>query len=1373
MRRYVKSRPSGSHSVLRVWTLVGICLALPCKPALAANPVQTENALPGTNTWILANPAAAREIEGYASLTSVNLGGQISFFVNTNDPTYQVDIYRMGWYAGLGARQVVSGLQFAGIRQTMPTPDPTTGLIECNWISQYTLTVPASWVSGIYLAKLTGSSGKQSYIIFVVRDDNRISNFLFVSSVNTYQAYNNWGGKSLYGFNSNYAQARKVSFNRPYGLGVQALAVSGVGAGHFLTTDAPDPGTAMPAGWEYNTLRWLEQLGYDVTYSTDVDEHERGNLLLQHRGLLIVGHSEYWSMAMRNAVVTARDSGINIAVWSANTLYWQVRFEPSTVNGAADRTMVCYKDYTDPVTGPTQTIQWSQVGLPEDPVIGVRFNAEPLNTDIVITNPSHWIFAGTGLQNGSKLTGLLGYEVDVATTASPANIITLASSAGPSNMTIYTASSGALVFAAGSMQFNWGLDDFNSPAVRPSVLSPAAQQMSRNLLAKFVLPPTLSPPSPTVGAAASVQFTALGTGSGNVTWTMNPSVGTLTSSGLYTAPPTVTTSQNVTITATNIYDPGLTASTTLTLSPAASSFTPIRIDSGSASGYTDSNGTIWAPDSGFTGGSTYTVGNAISNTTSQGLYQSQRYGSITYQFAVPAGTYNVNLKFAELYYTSSGQRVFNVVINGTQVLTNFDVVASAGGGFKAVDKAFSVPVTGGQILIQFQTGPADLPIINAIEITNPSGISVQVSPTSATLQASQNQVFSATVTGTANTAVTWSTSPSGVGTLTVNGNSATYTAPASIASQQTVTVTATSVANGSVTGAAVVTLAPTVVTVQVSPTSATLQGSQSQVITATVTGTGNTAVTWAVSPSGVGTLTVNGNSATYTAPASIASQQTVTVTATSVVNGSSKAAAVVTLVPITVQVSPTSATLLASQSRVFTATVAGTANTAVTWAASPPGVGTLTVNGNSATYTAPASIASPQNITLTATSVANTTVSAAAVVTLSNPSAFTPIRVDVGSSMPYTDPLAQVWSADGGYTGGSLDSVGAAISNTTTQPLYQTQRYGNFTYQFAVPAGTYSVNLKFAELYYATSGQRLFNVVINGTQVLTNFDIVASAGASLKAIDKAFVVPVTGGQIVIQFQTGAADLPAVNAIEITQSSGITVQVSPTSVTLLASQSQVITATVTGSANTAVTWAASPSGIGTLTVNGNSATYTAPASIASQQNITVTATSVADGSTSAAAVVTLSNPSAFTPIHVDAGSLSAYTDPTGVVWTADTGYTGGNTYSVGNAIANTTTQPLYQSQRYGAFSYQFTVPSGTYTVNLKFAELYYTTSGQRLFNVIINGTQVLTNFDIVSSAGGAFKALDKGFSVPVTGGQIVIQFQTGSADLPAINAVEIK
>ena len=255
------------------------------------NPVQVENALPGTNGWILANPAEAHQIEGYASLTSVDLGGQIAFHVSTVDPSYRIDIYRMGWYAGRGARLVLGGIQLPGLHQPIPSPQATTGLIECNWASQYALTIPYTWVSGVYLAKLTASGGKQSYVIFVVRDDDRVSDFLFTSSVNTFQAYNNWGGKSLYSFNSTSGVAAvKVSFNRPYGFGYVPTSASGVGAGEFLTTFAPASET-LPTGWEYNAVRWLEQNGYDVTYTTDVAVHERADVLLHHKGILIVGHN--------------------------------------------------------------------------------------------------------------------------------------------------------------------------------------------------------------------------------------------------------------------------------------------------------------------------------------------------------------------------------------------------------------------------------------------------------------------------------------------------------------------------------------------------------------------------------------------------------------------------------------------------------------------------------------------------------------------------------------------------------------------------------------------------------------------------------------------------------------------------------------------------------------------------------------------------------------------------------------------------------------------------------------------------------------------------------------------------------------------------
>ncbi len=147
--------------------------------------------------------------------------------------------------------------------------DPNNGLIECRWDNPLTLTVPLNrsdatdWASGIYLAKLTAEpTGDQSYIIFVVRDDARASTYLVQSSVTTFQAYNNWGGKSLYAFNSAEGQAAKVSFNRPYAVSPLPIASGGVGAGDFLTSNSFPVGYQnSAAGWEYNMVRWLEREG--------------------------------------------------------------------------------------------------------------------------------------------------------------------------------------------------------------------------------------------------------------------------------------------------------------------------------------------------------------------------------------------------------------------------------------------------------------------------------------------------------------------------------------------------------------------------------------------------------------------------------------------------------------------------------------------------------------------------------------------------------------------------------------------------------------------------------------------------------------------------------------------------------------------------------------------------------------------------------------------------------------------------------------------------------------------------------------------------------------------------------------------------------
>jgi len=460
--------------------------------------IASENQKPGDPNWVLTNPATEHEIEGYASAASVNRGKQISFFVSTSDPSFRIELFRLGWYGGIGARNMLVAVTLPGLSQATPIPEPISGLIECHWQPSYSMIVPAdsdptNWASGVYVAKLTAlPSNKQSYIIFIVRDDTRSSTYLFQSSVTTFQAYNNWGGKSLYDYNSAGGRAAKVSFSRPYASGSQSGAASGIGAGEFLTTYVPQ-GVSFPAGWEYNMVRFLERNGYDVTYISDLDTHERPSLLSGHKTFLVVGHDEYWSQQMRDNVTRARDTGINLAFFAANVCYWQIRLEPSALTGELDRTEVCYKDTTDPTAGPLQTLQWRQLGMPESALVGVMYVTDRVDSSIEVDNATTWAFDGTGLSDGAFLPGLLGYEVDAISTSSPPNLVILANSPFQllghpvqySQMITYTAASSATVFATGSMQWSWGLDDYNAPELRPSVLSRYAQQITRNVLRKL------------------------------------------------------------------------------------------------------------------------------------------------------------------------------------------------------------------------------------------------------------------------------------------------------------------------------------------------------------------------------------------------------------------------------------------------------------------------------------------------------------------------------------------------------------------------------------------------------------------------------------------------------------------------------------------------------------------------------------------------------------------------------------------------------------------------------------------------------------------------------------------------------------------------
>jgi hypothetical protein len=467
-------------------------ISVPGGGSLARNPTVLENEKEGSPDWEITAPAEAEEIEGYASATSVERGGAIDLFVSTLDPGYRIDVFRMGWYGGAGARRVAGPIARPGIRQPMPPPDPATGLVECRWREPYRLpTADASgpWPSGVYLARLTASpSGRQAYIVFVVRDDERRSALLFQSSVTTYAAYNNWGGRSLYAFNSGGRPARKVSFDRPYAMSPYGVRLDG--AGDFLRR------------WEYNTLRWLERDGYDVAYLTDVDTHARADLLPRHRVFLSVGHDEYWSWAMREHVEAARDRGVHLAFLGANACFWQIRFEPGA-SGVPDRTVVAYKDAVaadpvaaDPSEARRATGRWRDTPTvrPESALIGIMYVADPVDGDVVVDEAEHWAFAGTGLRKGSELPGLLGYEVDAVADGSPPGLRRLGHSpftrptgeTGYADMAIHESAGGALVFATGSMQWSWGLDGYNAPRWHADRVSAAAQRITRNVLEQML-----------------------------------------------------------------------------------------------------------------------------------------------------------------------------------------------------------------------------------------------------------------------------------------------------------------------------------------------------------------------------------------------------------------------------------------------------------------------------------------------------------------------------------------------------------------------------------------------------------------------------------------------------------------------------------------------------------------------------------------------------------------------------------------------------------------------------------------------------------------------------------------------------------------------
>ena len=394
-------------------------------------------------------------LEGYASRASVDPGQRISFHVRALAPVtdYRIRIYRLG--GAPGANQAASISQEEVVRETWadapftpstPQDDRALAASGCSWPASYVVDpVPSAWRSGYYVAALTGYSapdlatpvaGATADLAFVVTalPRGQRSRILLRFSDTTAQAYNSWGGHSLY--TEDPPAPPQVSYDRPF---FNPYATPG------------DPGfSGIATGAEVAFLRWAEANGFPLEYCVSSDLHDDPHYLDPYDLLLSVGHDEYWSKEMRDQVESFIANGGNVCFFSGNTCWWQVRFEPDT------RTMVCYKDpaadqYPD---ASKRTVNWyirnfgpglPGLNRPENLMTGVgylagagwwlgptvAFGDPPTWPQSVIDIrrvgydvrfPQHWVFAGTGLAEhdifglfSAGMSGsIIGYETDSA-----------------------------------------------------------------------------------------------------------------------------------------------------------------------------------------------------------------------------------------------------------------------------------------------------------------------------------------------------------------------------------------------------------------------------------------------------------------------------------------------------------------------------------------------------------------------------------------------------------------------------------------------------------------------------------------------------------------------------------------------------------------------------------------------------------------------------------------------------------------------------------------------------------------------------------------------------------------------------------------------
>jgi len=453
-----------------------------------SNPITIENARQGTTNWRLTRPADDRnhQIKAYASRSSVTSGDRIRFYVSTNPPqNFRLQVFRIGFYNGAGGRQMYQSAWRSSTTQSTCPVTPSTGFIRCNWSENLNITIPSDWTTGVYLAKFTSATGYDNYVPFVVRDDVRDPDFIYQQPVTTYHAYNAYPddgqrGKSSYNVFSSgpptiagTPRAVRISYDRP---------LENTGAEKFLK-------------YEQDLIMFLEEHGYDIGYQNNLDTHNNGNNLTRARGFISPGHDEYWTRENFDAVERARDNGVHLAFFGANTAFWQIRLTDNPASGD-HRVMDIYKNAgidPEPVFR-NKTLTFRALGRAEQQLTGVQYatyGRRSDDTDFIARNTSHWIYQNTGLSSGDRISGIVGVEIDRVFSDFPVadaeqfTVIGRSPFQGVefpnpvnSEAVVYRAASGAWVFASGTLLWTQGLN-------RPGLRSEPLRQMTRNLLDRF------------------------------------------------------------------------------------------------------------------------------------------------------------------------------------------------------------------------------------------------------------------------------------------------------------------------------------------------------------------------------------------------------------------------------------------------------------------------------------------------------------------------------------------------------------------------------------------------------------------------------------------------------------------------------------------------------------------------------------------------------------------------------------------------------------------------------------------------------------------------------------------------------------------------